>query len=167
MSDGGGGSGDVLRDWQAIPAKIRAAIDGLAEEALDLRGGPDGLSIREAVHHLVEANLVAATIVIAALGKSGCTFDWSWLFPDAAWARRVGYDKAPVGPALAVLAALTAHLAGVIAGGDDRLDREVRLLDAPGAETYTRTVREVLRTEVEHAAEHLNTVAETRAAHGC
>jgi hypothetical protein len=162
-----GHEGDVLRDWQALPPRIRQAIDGLPEEALDLRGGPDGLSIREAVHHLVEANLVAATIVIAALGKSGCTFDWSWLFPDVAWSRRVGYDKTPPGPALDALAALTTHLAGVIAVGGDRLDREVRLLDAPGAETCTRTVREVLRTEVEHAAEHLAAVAETRAAHRC
>ena len=28
-----------------------------------------------------------------ATGRSGCTFDWSWLYPDAAWARRVGYRR--------------------------------------------------------------------------
>jgi len=32
-----------------------------------------------------EANVVAASIVIAALGSPGCTYDWSWMMPFGAW----------------------------------------------------------------------------------
>ncbi len=160
----------ALQAWRAIPAEIEKAIQGLSEDALDLRGrtdgGTDGMSIREIVHHLVEANLVASNIMIAALAKSGCTYDWSWLMPNASWMKRMGYDRAPVHPAFATLRALCEHIAGLISATADGFGREVRLLDAPGAELYTKTVEGLLRQEVEHAEEHLRTLAETRKAHG-
>ena len=63
-------AGEALQAWLMIPAEIEKALQGLPEEDLDLRGGPDGWSIRETVHHLVEANLVASNIVIAALARA-------------------------------------------------------------------------------------------------
>jgi len=99
---------EALRGWLTIPAKLRKALEGLAEEDLDLRGGAEGWSIRETVHHLVEANLVASNIMIAGLAKSGCIYDWSWVTPDASWMQRVGYDTAPVRPALETFTALSA-----------------------------------------------------------
>jgi len=80
-------SAETLDGWLRVPdAK---AIEGLTEDALDLSGGSNGWSIRENVHHLVEANLVASNIVVAALAQSGCTYDWSWMMPNASWMNRV------------------------------------------------------------------------------
>jgi hypothetical protein len=59
---------------------IEEAIAGLSATELDLSAGFDAMSPRETVHHLVEANIVASSIIIAALGASGSTFDWSWLY---------------------------------------------------------------------------------------
>jgi hypothetical protein len=155
-----------LRAWLEISHAIDKALEGLREDGLDLRGGPDGWSIRETVHHLVEANLVASNIVIAALARNGGVYDWSWLNPDAAWMQRMGYSTAPIRPALDALQALCEHVTALIRGIPDGLRRQVQLLDAPGAELYTKTVEDLLRQEVEHAEEHLGTVARTRAAHG-
>ena len=155
----------ALRAWLAIPETIEMAIDGLSEADLDLRGGADSWSIREFVHHLVEANLVASNIIIAALAKSGCIYDWSWVWPDSAWNQRVGYNTAPVRPALETLRALCEHIAGLIRTTPDGFLRQVQLLDAPGAKLYTKTVADILVQEIEHADEHLRTVAETKAAH--
>lgn len=130
-------------------------IEGLTEDDLDTRGGSNGWSIRETVHHLVEANLVAAGIVIAALGKTGCTFDWSWLNPDLAWMERMGYKTAPVEPAIETLRALTKHLSGLIDAAPNATRREVKLLDAPGAELRVVSVAEILAEEVRHVTEHL------------
>lgn len=157
---------EALRAWLAIPRDIENALDGLLEDALDLRGGAENWSIRETVHHLVEANLIASNMMIAGLAKSGSTYDWSWVTPDASWMQRVGYNTAPVGPALATLRALCEHIAGLIRASPDGLRREVRLLDAPGAELYAKTVQDILVQEIEHAEEHLRMVAQTRAAHG-
>lgn len=159
-------SAKAVRAWLGIPARIERAIQGLPDGALRLRGGEEGLSIRENVHHLVEANLVASNIVIAALAKSGRPFDWSWVNPDASWMRRVGYDKTPIRPALDTFRALGEHIAGLIGASADGLRREVRLLDAPGAKLYRKTVENVLRDEVEHAEHHIADVARIRAAHG-
>jgi len=159
-------SAEALRAWLTIPGKIEKALEGLVEEDLDLRGGADGWSIRETVHHLVEANLVASNIMIAGLAKSGCIYDWSWVTPGASWMQRVGYNTAPVRPALETLQALCEHIAGLIRATSDGFLRQVQLLDAPGAKLYTKTVKDVLTQEFEHAEEHLRAVAETRAAHG-
>jgi hypothetical protein len=150
------------RAWLRIPDDIEKALAGLDAQGLDLRGGPEGWSIRETAHHLVEANLVASTIVIAGLARSGSRYDWSWVTPDAAWMRRVGYTKAPLRPALAALRALGAHVAGLIGLTPGGLRRSVRLLDEQGGKPYSKTLARVLTGEVEHAAGHLGEVAEIR-----
>ena len=157
---------DALRAWRSLARDIEKALDGLAEKDLDLRGGSEGWSIRETVHHLVESDLVMATAMIAALARSGCVYDWSWVTPDLSWMQRVGYSAAPVRPALEALKALSEHVAGLVGAGPDAYLREVQLLDAPGAKPYTKTVRDLLVQQVEHAREHLRVVAQTRAAHG-
>lgn len=155
---------ETLRAWLTIPRDIEKALEGLPEDGLDLRDG-DGLSIRETVHHLVEANLVASNIMIAALATNGCIYDWSWVNPNASWMQRVGYTTAPVRPALETLRALCEHIAGLIKASSDGFARKVQLLDAPGAALYTKTIEGVLRQEIEHAEEHLRGVARARAAH--
>ena len=156
----------TLEAWRRMPADVERAVAGLSESELDLRDGADTLSIREIVHHLVESNLVASNIVIAALAKSGSVFDWSWVTPGGTWFERLGYSRVPVAPALAALRAICEHLAAVVGASADGLSREVQLLDAPGAKLYPRSVAGVLRQEVDHAREHLGEVARTREAHG-
>ena len=99
-----------LSDWLQVPRAIEVAIEGLTEDDLNLRGGSNGWSIRETVHHLVESNLVACSIAIAAVGKSGCTYDCSWLNPDRSWMERMGYTRAAVAPAIDALSALCRYV---------------------------------------------------------
>lgn len=156
----------ALQAWREIPWSIERSIEGLSETGLDLRAETPGLSSREIVHHLVEANLIAATILVAALARNGCTYDWSWVQPGGDWMKRMGYDRAPIQPALAALRGLCEYVSGLIATAPDGFSRSVQLLDAPGAELYTKTVAGVLAQEVEHAAEHLGTLEQIRTAHG-
>lgn len=120
------------------------------------------MSVRETVHHLVEANLIASNIVIAALAKSGIAYDWTWVTPGGQWMERLGYGRVGVGPAIATLTGLTRHLAAVLSVTGDGLERTVRLRDAPRAPQYTKTVREILADEVDHAEEHLGTLPARR-----
>ncbi|MGH2567728.1 MAG: DinB family protein [Bacteroidota bacterium] len=156
---------DVLVAWNQIPRKIGNAIRGLRENDLNLRGGSEGWSIRETVHHLVEANLVASNMVIAALATNGCNYDWTWVNPSTAWMRRVGYDTAPVEPAIETLRALCRHISVLIAAKPGAFTRKVKLNDTPGARRYVMTVEKILWQEVNHADEHLHDVSETRKLH--
>lgn len=148
-------SAQALARWMGIPAQLRRAVRGMPESELDKRAGRDKMTMRETVHHLVEANLVASGIVIAAVAKSGSSYDWTWVNPSAAWMRRLGYDKAPIGPAIATLSALSRHIGGILSASPTKLRCTVQLFDAPGAPRYTKTVRQVLLDEVSHASEHL------------
>jgi hypothetical protein len=73
---------------------------------------------------------------------------------------------AELGPALELLEALCAHVAGVLRAARGGMRRYVRLLDAPGARLRRRTVAQVLADECEHVEHHLRDVAATRKAHG-
>jgi hypothetical protein len=150
-----------LKNWVQIPQNIARAIEGLTEEELDLRGGSNDWSIRETVHHLVEANLIASNIVIAGLAQSGCTYDWSWVNPDRSWMERAGYSSAPVAPAIETLKALCRYISELV-GRSDARRHDVKLLDAPGADLRVATIEEVILQEVEHAQEHLRDIAHTR-----
>jgi hypothetical protein len=65
---------NVIEEWKGIPRLVETALAGVPDASLDERVGPAGLGLtrRQLVHHLAEANVVAS-IVIAALGSPGCT----------------------------------------------------------------------------------------------
>ena len=131
-------------------------MDGVSKAQLDRRAEPDAMSAAETVHHIAEANIVAASMIIAAIGKDGATYDWSWLYPNLEWVKRMGYAKAPIEPAVTTLRAMNEHIANLVKANPKVLKRKVTLFDTPGDETYTMTVEEIMRHEVSHAREHLN-----------
>ncbi len=158
--------GRTLAAWNRIPSRIRAGIRGLQDADLDLRGGADGWSIRETVHHIIEANLVASNMIIAALATNGGNFDWTWVSPDQAWMCRVGYDKADVRPGINALGALTRYVSILVTSRRDAFTRTVHLNDAPGARRYPMTIEQILLQEIDHAKGHLAGVRTTRRQHG-
>ncbi len=146
----------TLARWAAIPGRLRRATAGMSRRDLARRGGRDGRAISEYVHHVVEANLVAASIVLAAVGSPGAEYDWSWLVPDDAWMKRLGYGRLPVDAALRLLDALCVHLSAVLRGSPDAMRRVVRLRGSAAVER--RTVGQVLRDECDHAEQHLEDI---------
>jgi len=152
----------TLARWAAVPAKLRRVVVGASRRDLARRGGNDGRSAAEYVHHLVEANLVAASIVLAAVGSPGSEYDWSWLVPDGPWMKRLGYARLPVEPALRLLDALGAHLSALLRGSPGSLRRSVRLRATSTVER--RTVEQVLAEECEHSDRHLRDIQASLAA---
>jgi len=151
-----GGPQATLAGWGRIPGRLRRAVAGASRRELAGRGGGDGRTAAEYVHHLVEANLVAASIVLAAVGSPGSEYDWSWLVPDESWMARLGYARLPVEPALRLLDALSEQLSRVLRGSPGSLRRVVRLRGTSGIERST--VERVLADECDHAEQHLRDI---------
>jgi chloramphenicol 3-O-phosphotransferase len=147
-------SRNALDAWHSIPAVVRGIVDGLSDAELDRRIPGVTLSRRELVHHVVEANVVAASILVAALGANDTVYDWSWMMPFGSWMDRMRYDRKPISPALALLDAMNAWVVGQIEPLEDGLERRVRLRDRPGGDLRTATVAEILLQEADHAREH-------------
>lgn len=152
---------DILATWRSIPKTIAEAVRDLPEETLDARHPKNGLSIREQTHHLVEAHIVASSIVIAALGMPGSVYDWSWMMPFGPWMERLPYRTMPLAVSLETLRTLNAWVGTVLGSLEDGLSREVRLRDSPDAEPRSVTVADVLQQEVDHMKEHVAEIRET------
>ena len=156
---------DALADWKKIPTRLKRSINGLTDRQMDLKGGSDGWTIRENVHHLVEANLVAANMIVAALATDCGYFDWTWVNPNKSWMRRVGYDSTGVEPAVKMLRALSQHISALIADKPQAFSRKVELSDTPTGPRYIMTIEGILRQEIEHADEHLKVIDAIRKRH--
>jgi hypothetical protein len=144
---------DPIQAWRSIVPLILDRVQGLIDAELDRPTGENRMSLRETVHHVVEANVVAAGILTAALGSPGSVFDWSWMLPFGPWMEHMRYDRKPIGPSLDLLRALNAYIVAQIAPLPDALQRTVLLVDAPGAKPRTATVADVLLQEAMHAHE--------------
>jgi|SRR5438270_3881505 len=129
----------MLEEWTALPDTIERSA-----------------AAPETVHHLLEANLVASNMILAALGTDKYQFDWSWLMPDDQWMARLGYDKVATEPAFELFRALTKYFSALLGRDPSLLQRTIRLRDSGDNEPYTISVAEILTREVEHAREHLD-----------
>ena len=129
----------ILDEWAALPDTIERAAPA-----------------PEIVHHLLEANLVASNMILAALGAEGYQFDWGWLFPDDAWNARLGYAKMDAEPAIALFRALTKYFSALLGRDPSVMQRTIRLKDSGDSEPYSITVEEILSRELDHAREHLH-----------
>jgi hypothetical protein len=127
----------MLDEWTALPDRL------------------ERVTARETVHHLLEANLVASNMILAALGTDSYEFDWSWLVPDEQWMDRLGYENVPIEPALELFRALTKYFSALLQRDPSLLQRTIRLRDSGDAAPYTITVEEILAREVAHAREHI------------
>ena len=147
---------NVFEAWRTIPDRVDALIAGRSGGDLDrVADSEHGMTVREVVHHIAEANVVASSILVAALGSPGCTYDWSWMQPFGKWMDRLAYRRKPVEPAIALLRALNAWVVAQLEPLSDGLDREVFLRDEPGGKPRRATVAEVLQQELDHVKEHL------------
>ena len=106
-------SDEALNAWRSIPGLMQELVGGRTAEELNNREG-SAMSAREIVHHVAEANTVAASIVIAALGNPGCVVDRSWMQPSGDWMTRPEYEHKPIAPALGLLEAINSYVAGLI-----------------------------------------------------
>jgi hypothetical protein len=150
-------SSDAIVEWRSIVQLVRGAVAVLPEGGLERVSSSTGMTVREQVHHIVEANIVAASIVIAALGMPGATYDWSWMMPFGEWMDRLDHRSRPIEPSLELLDALNRWIAAVVEQLPDGLEREVVL--KVGDNLSKTTVAKVLLDEAEHAKGHVEAIA--------
>ena len=60
-------SSELIAQWRGIGAGVRASLEALGEDRLDARPIPQAMTPRETAHHIAESNIVACSMIIAAL----------------------------------------------------------------------------------------------------
>lgn len=149
----------LLDVFEAAPARLGQALDGLSEADEAARPVAGKWSIREIVTHLADAETVGATRVRFTLAEPGTRLP---VYDEAAWARALGYQDASSGD-LADARALFSALRTATA----------RLLRRQPEEAWRRTahhphwgevsLRELLDLYADHGERHLEQILERRA----
>lgn len=149
---------DAMVAYEKIPEKIASVLARIPADKLDEMGAASGMSLRETIHHLVEANIVAASMMIAALGSEKATYDWSWLWPGRDWCDRMRYNAVPLDASVSTLNGIIQHIANIIHLRDDAASRKVSVHDTPGATPYFMTVAQIIDHEGKHVDEHIGEI---------
>lgn len=92
-----------IEDIETFPAKLRATVEGMSDEQLNTPYRPEGWTVKQVVHHVVDSHM-----------NSYIRFKWTLTedkpmikayFEDR-WAKLVDYDETPVAVSLNLLEAL-------------------------------------------------------------
>jgi len=94
---------NAIRGIAALPANLRAAVDGLDDAQLDTSYRAGGWTVRQLVHHVADSHMNAYVRVRLAL-----TEDWPTIKPydEARWAELADARTLPVDTSLALLGSL-------------------------------------------------------------
>ena len=92
-----------LRTLEALPARFRSLVSGLADPHLDTPYRPGGWTVRQVVHHVPESHMNAFVRFKLALTEDNPTIK---PYEEDRWVRLPDVPKAPVAASLALLDAL-------------------------------------------------------------
>jgi DinB superfamily len=141
------------------PARLRAAVAGLAPAQLDTPYRPGGWTVRQLVHHVPESHMNAFVRLKLALTEDGPTIR---PYHEDRWAELPDAKAAPIEPSLALLEAL-----------HQRWDLALRELAAPDWErTFVhpdlgrQTVEQLVALYAWHGRHHVAHVTELRGREG-
>lgn len=90
---------DFIEQIEEAPAKLREAIRGLTEQQLDTPYRPDGWTVRQLVHHLVDSHLNSYVRFKLALTENEPTIK---PYDEKLWAELPDGKSAPVDVSLAL-----------------------------------------------------------------
>jgi hypothetical protein len=156
----------ILKKYLQLPDRLEAAIAGLRESDLDLRG--EGWSIRQYVHHTVEGELMWQLYLRAILGTNGIEFPIQWYFAISQdeWAEHWVSDKRAVEPTLALFRASTRSLAELLRCIDPDAWSHFGCVTWPGAKEVKRyTVRDIVLMHLGHMDQHTADIRAIREMH--
>lgn len=98
---------ELLHRYAAGADEVRAAVAGLRDVDLDRRpvGESGGWSARQIVHHLADSEMTSAIRLRRLIAEEAPVIDG---YDENEFARRLHYDRRPIGPSLDALTAARA-----------------------------------------------------------
>jgi uncharacterized damage-inducible protein DinB len=160
---------NLMETYGAGPEQLEAVLQGLSGSQLDLSRAEGKWTIRQIVHHIADAEDLWETVIKAALGNTGCTFDISWYIPDNKCAAPLDYANRPIDDAVELFKAVRRCIAEMVKHLPDARERSAlitRTIDKDQAQSFTFTVEKMLSWQIQHLEIHLEQIRETRELHG-
>jgi hypothetical protein len=156
---------NLIALYASGPKALDKALNGLAPADLDLARAEGKWTIRQIVHHIVDAEDLLELCIKTALGNPGCTIDISWYIPDNKWAEPLDYATRPTGEAVQFFGAVRRHVVELIGSLPGAWERHVVLTRDGGTNGRQITVQEIVGWQVRHLRQHIEQIQETREVH--
>ena len=156
---------DLIALYASGPKQLQKTLHGLASIDLDLARAENKWTIRQIVHHIVDAEDLWEICIKSALGHSGCTVDVSWYIIDNKWAEPLDYAGRPIDEAVAFFQAVRRHVVELIGHLPAPWEQHIILTRGIESEGKRLTVKDIIAWQVRHLALHIEQIQETRQIH--
>jgi len=146
--------------------RLDEVLAGLSESDFDLFRDQGKWTIRQIVHHIVDAEDIWETCIKAALGNPGCTVDLNWYIIDNKCAEPLDYAHRPITVSLELFRATRRHIVELVNYLPAARERSFTITrsDIPKGKTFE--VGGVIGFQNLHLARHIKQIRETREKHG-
>jgi hypothetical protein len=141
-------------------------LSGLSASDLDLARESGKWTIREIVHHIVDAEEIWKTCIKGALGNPGCTVDLNWYIPDNKCAEPLDYRHRPIEDGIALFGATRRHVIELLKHIPDAWNQSFTITrdDIPKGKTFN--IGDVISFQNIHLERHIKQIRDTREKHG-
>lgn len=156
----------LMPAYETGPEQLDAILEGLSESQLDLSRGQGKWTIREIVHHIWDVEDIWQTVIKAALGNTGCTFDFSWYIRDNKCAVPLDYANRPINGAVQLFKGSRPYIADLVKHLPKAMERNALFTQPLMKFEKNFTVDEMINRQIQHLEIHLKQIRETREVHG-
>ena len=156
----------ILALYAAGPDLVRSSIQGLDPTQLDLTISPDGWSIRQLIHHIVDGDYLWKEFLLQAAGDPQRTFtlEWYWCLPQDEWVKRWSYAEREVSHSLALFQANRQHTLDLLRQIPWLWEKCLLIPTRAGGQERA-SVGEVVEMQARHVEGHVQDIRQIRQAH--
>jgi len=150
---------DLLTIYSESPKDLRGLVAELSNHELALVPDPENWSIREIVHHIIDADSIWTSFIKQALGEQERPFElfWYWDLTQDEWGHKWAYGTRPVEPGLVLIQANHDYLVSILSSVVDPASISLEI-PWPGGEIGSWTIRDALEWNLKHTKTHLDDI---------
>ncbi len=152
----------LLQQYADLPLQLKKTLHGLSVSDYSLARQEGKWTVREIVQHLVDADCLVHTLVMVALGNSGCVYDQTWYKVDNTWAEILKYKQRSIDLATILFKANHQSLVELLKILPDSLERYIMLRWEKDLHGSKITVEQLIQSRIQHTHHHIAQIIETR-----
>lgn len=149
----------LLHKYRSLATLLESIVSEFSDVELDFN--PDKKwSVRQIVHHIVDSDAIVKTMIFAAIGNPGCTYDQSWYQIDNEWISTLACDQRDISSAVTLFKANIIHLENLLLKLPEAWDSFLIFKWPKNPEGIKLTVEYLVLSRIQHAEHHIKRIRE-------
>lgn len=157
---------EIIAQYAAGSEQLNNALEDLSESDFDVSRAEGKWTIRQIIHHIVDAEDIWETCLKAGMGNSGCIFDFSWYIPDNKCAEPLDYANRPISLAVESFNATRRYIVELVKHLPDAWERYILFTHGDIMKEKKFMIGDIIGWQIRHLQIHIDQVRETRKVNG-